>query len=328
MSPNDWKQWACRMSLVLYTESVLGFQGYAWQLAILRSGHKRKLINGARQAGKSTVVSARPCWRARFYPGSLSIIIAATEKQSIEDRRKVTDFIAHDPDYPGIVRQSDQQVELINGSRIIVVPATEKSARGYSAPDLIVLDEAARIEEVVYRSGVRPMLVDNPNAEMIVISTPFGRDGFFWRAWQSKRWERFEIRAPWDAEGPLAEIVPPALTEKQYRQARAKEGIRAWYSPRHHSRSEREEDLGEMGLRLFRQEMLVEFVERQHQVFGFEQIQAMFDRGGRALDWGTLEETEVPALELDIGDNLPALRDNMVREALWGLREGKARNNE
>lgn len=298
MKRDDQQAFAHALSIPLYVES-LGFKAYPWQRRLLESWHKRKLVNGARQGGKSTIISAKPCHKGRFTPGSLSIIAAATLRQAKQDRRKVADFIGHDRHYPKLVRNSDEEIELANGSRIIVVPATETSARGDSSPDLIILDEAARIDDVVYQSGIRPMLVDNPKCELVVISTPNGRQGFFWRAWKSSRWERYEIRAPWDVDDLAWKVLPPQLTRLQYQQAMAKLGIRAWYSPRHWDREALQDDLDEMGPRLFRQEMFVEFVEREFQVFSYAQIDRMFDRGGDDFDDGTLgERPDVPPLEL------------------------------
>jgi hypothetical protein len=44
---------------------ALGFTPFDWQAEMLKSGHKRKVINGARQSGKSTIVSAKPCHIAK-----------------------------------------------------------------------------------------------------------------------------------------------------------------------------------------------------------------------------------------------------------------------
>ena len=46
---------------------------------------------------------------------------------------------------------------LANGSRIIALPGTEKTIRGYAAADLVVIDEAARVEDDLL-TAVRPML--------------------------------------------------------------------------------------------------------------------------------------------------------------------------
>lgn len=272
----------------------LGFRLFHWQEAIFRSTHPRKHINGARQAGKSTAISGKPCHRARFYPGSLSIILAATEKQAVEDMERVKGFMARDPYYPAIVRDSDSLIELSNKSRILVVPATEKAARGYSSPDIIMLDEDSRIDDMVYKSGVRPMLTDNEKCEVCAISTPNGRLGHFFNASQSKRWERYLIRSPWEIDEEAVAIVP-AEPEERFKARMAKDGIRGFYSPRHAIESEQQENLEEMGTLMYRQEYLCEYVEPEDQVFSYDEIERAF-RPGLAPLAGGLSPAPVKAL--------------------------------
>jgi hypothetical protein len=49
-------------------------------------------------------------------------------------------------DYPRLVRDADTLLELSNGSRIVVCPATEKGARGRSNPNLFMLDTKGQPE--------------------------------------------------------------------------------------------------------------------------------------------------------------------------------------
>jgi len=112
MSSESLRDLAYSLSSESYIRS-LGFKPYTWQIPILQSLHPGKLINGARQSGKSTLISGKPAHRACFFPGSMAIVIAATEKQATEDMEKIKDFIAHDPYYPRIVRDSDSLLETI-----------------------------------------------------------------------------------------------------------------------------------------------------------------------------------------------------------------------
>jgi hypothetical protein len=273
-----------------YIRSI-GFSPYEWQEAVLRSAHKRKVINGARQAGKSTIVSAKPCHVAKFFPASVSLIVAATEQQAFYDMEKVKDFIAHDSNYPKIERDSDRLVTLGNGSWIMVVPATEKAARGPSAPRLILLDEASRIDDIVYRSGIIPMLTDNPECELISISTPNGKDGFFFESFNNPKWERYEVRSPWEVLD-IEFRLKPSLPEAEYRQQRAEKGIRGFYSPRHKNREEQEFNLGEMGPLMYRQEYCVQFVEPEDQVFSYDDIERLRNSVAEGIDLDGIGEAE------------------------------------
>lgn len=278
----------------------LGFTPFAWQSGVLSSRHRRKHINGARQSGKSTIVSAVPCHSAKYYPNSLSIILAPTEKQATEDILKVKEFIASDPTYPDLKRDSQDELALDNGSRILVIPATEKSARGYSNPRVIVLDEASRIPDVVYKSGVRPMLTDNPDCEMFAISTPNGKQGFFYEASKSDRFERYEIRSPWTVDPGDSWSLLKYMEELIYQKMMIDRNIAAWFSPRHFNLQEQLENLEAMGMQQYQQEYCCEFVEQEDMVFSYEELDRVFGLDNRVPGFGDDLDFGV-APDLDVG---------------------------
>jgi hypothetical protein len=273
----------------------LGFHTYEWQARVINSLHKRKTINGARQSGKSTIISAKACHKAKYFPGSLTIILAPNQFQAGLDLKKINDFIGRDKNYPK--RKNDNATELSfkNGSEIIILTATGDAARGPSSPDLIILDEASRIEDIVYTSGVRPMLTDNKKCEMVLISTPHGKDGFFYKTSLRPHWERYEIRCPWDVIDLEYRLVP-AVEEKAYRARMAEQGIIAYYSPRHFDLDEQQENLTEMGTLMYHQEYCCEYVEPSDQVFNYDDIQAAVNAGDGLMPFMPMAIGEAPAL--------------------------------
>lgn len=273
----DFGELALGLNRDLYLRSI-GFTPFEWQTAFLRDQAKMKILNGARQCGKSTITSAEACHAARFTNKALVIIEAPTEVQAGLDMEKLFDFIAHDPKYPKIERKSDSQIVLVNGSRIRVVIATDKSSRGYSNPDMIILDEASRIPDVVYRSGVRPMLTDNSKCELILLSTPFGKDGFFYRAWTSidGAWSKYEVRSPWTVrEDDQRRLIRHDMPREEHERREALH-IKFRYSPRHEDFEEQSENLREMGMQQYLQEYCCDFVETEHAAFSYTDIDRMF----------------------------------------------------
>lgn len=264
-----------------YLES-LGFAPYEWQrfvLDMVSSGRTRIIINGARQGGKSTIVSGLPAHKARFRTGTLSLILAPSERQSMDTISKVRDFVSLD--LGAVVEDLGRDhLSLAGGGRILALPATEKTIRGKSSPRLVILDEMSRVPDELYK-GIRPMFVDNPLAALILISTPWGKRGQFHETWTARddRWIRVEVKAPWDIvrgdEG--TPVLVEAEPEESYRARRLAEGIHAFYSPRHRDREFMQEELGIIGERWFRQEYLCEFVEAEGSAFVYEDIAAAFD---------------------------------------------------
>jgi hypothetical protein len=65
---------------------------------------------------------------------------------------------------------------LPNGSRIVGLPGTERTVRGFTA-SLILIDEAAGVEDAMYKA-LRPMLAVQ-RGDLWLISTPRSKRGFF-----------------------------------------------------------------------------------------------------------------------------------------------------
>jgi hypothetical protein len=71
---------------------------------------------------------------------------------------------------------------LPNGSRIVGLPDMEDTIRGHSAVSLMLIDEAARLKDETYLA-MRPMLAVG-KGDLWLMSTPFGKRGFFHQAWE------------------------------------------------------------------------------------------------------------------------------------------------
>jgi len=165
-----------------------------WQEEVLRSASGRQLLNCSRQSGKSTVSSIKALHRAVFYPDSLVLLVSPSQRQSIELFRKVTWARQHMPSQPEIVEDNKLSLAFGNGSRIVALPGSEETIRGFSGVSLIIEDEASRCPDALYRS-IRPMLAVSGGAFMLM-TTPFGKRGHFFDEWTGpNRWERVEIPA-------------------------------------------------------------------------------------------------------------------------------------
>jgi Terminase large subunit, T4likevirus-type, N-terminal len=167
------------------------------QQQILDSSHKRIIINCHRQWGKSTIISLLCFHRALFYPRSLALIVSPSLRQSSENFRKIIDALDNIVPRPELTEDTRLSLMLPNNSRIISLPGSEKTIRGFSAPDLIMIDEASRAEDELFE-GLFPMLLSNPQGRFILASTPCGQRGFFHRIWteESNAWMKIKVIAP------------------------------------------------------------------------------------------------------------------------------------
>src|SRR6202043_502550 len=76
---------------------------------------------------------------------------------------------------------TNEELRLSNQSEVVSLPCREETVRGYSRVGLLVIDEAARVPDDLYRA-VRPMLAVSAG-QLICLSTPYGKRGFFHDAW-------------------------------------------------------------------------------------------------------------------------------------------------
>jgi hypothetical protein len=172
----------------------LGIVPDQWQEDFLRSSADRVLLNCSRQSGKSTMSALIALHRALYHPGSLVLCLAPTLRQSQELFAKVSNFY-RDLGRP-VAPQGERRLslELDNGSRIVTLPGSEKTIRGFSGASLLVLDEASRVDDGLYYA-VRPMLAVS-GGSLMMLSTPDGKRGVFYEEWiSSHEWDRFEVKA-------------------------------------------------------------------------------------------------------------------------------------
>jgi hypothetical protein len=174
---------------------ALGVAPDPWQVNVLRSPSSQILLNCSRQSGKSTVTAALALHTALYQAPALILAVTPTLRQSQEVFRKIVDgYRAVAPDVPPVA-ESALRLELSNGSRIVALPGDETTIRSYSAVALLIVDEASRVPDEVY-FAVRPMLAVS-QGRIAVLSTPFGRRGFFYEAWTAggKAWHRESVLA-------------------------------------------------------------------------------------------------------------------------------------
>ena len=199
----------------------LGIIPDRWQESLLRSGSKRVLLNCSRQSGKSTMAGVIALHRALYHPGSLVLILAPSERQAKELFSKVAEHYRA----LGHTIQTDSHRKLgmllANGSRIEALPGSEKTIRGFSGAGLLILDEAARVDDGLYHA-IRPMLAVSGGA-LMMLSTPYGKRGVFYEAWVgAESWDRYEVPAveiPRISEEFLEEerrSLPPFVYHQEY----------------------------------------------------------------------------------------------------------------
>lgn len=210
-----------------------------WQEQVLRTDAAQVLLLCGRQMGKSSVSAALALSAAVLAPDSPVLLLSPSDRQSAELFRKVVGlYDALGRPVPSASRTA-RRLELSNGSRVVSLPGTERTVRGFSGVALLVIDEAARVDDALYYA-VRPMLAVS-GGRLVALSTPYGKRGWFHDEWHGEgQWERVRVPA---TECPR---IPPEFLVAERRA---------------------------LGERYYRQEYLTEFTETIDAVFSWEDIQ-------------------------------------------------------
>jgi hypothetical protein len=155
-------------------EQAFGFPPMPWQVPYLWDTRNVANLKG-RQVGASTAAAALCIRHARHVPGSLAAIVSPSLKQSTEVKLRAKQGLERLEEVLKI--DSSTTLGLTNGSRIISLPGSAKSVRGWSAT-LLVIDEAAFLDPDTFLA-VRATVAAT-GGRVIVQSTPAAPFGHFY----------------------------------------------------------------------------------------------------------------------------------------------------
>lgn len=226
--------------VVEFARERLRFEPDERQAEVLGSAAKRGILCCTRQWGKSTVAAVKAIYTAHTRERSLVVVASPTDRQSAEFLAKAGELVARLGIQPRGDGKNARSLRLPNGSRIIGLPGTEGTIRGFSAAALVIIDEAARAPDSLYKA-LRPMLAVS-SGDLWLLSTPRGKTGFFYDVWAhgGQEWERVMVRAA-DCPRITSEFL--------------------------------EEERREMGEAWFRQEYMCEFVDSGEHLFDAELVE-------------------------------------------------------
>ena len=241
---SDLKSLAYRLDPVQMAKGA-GIELDPWQARLARSKASRILVNCSRQTGKSTTVSIVADHTAFYKNKSTVLLLSPSLRQSGELFRKCLEVYHALGEPIDADAESALRLELSGGSRIVSLPGKEGTIRGISKVDLLIIDEASRVPDGLYKS-VRPMLAVS-SGRLILLSTPFGTRGFYYEEYKNRhKWDYYEVPA---TECPR--ITPEFLEEEK-------------------------ESMGEFW---FNQEYLCKFMDSESAAFRSEDIESIVKPG-------------------------------------------------
>jgi hypothetical protein len=190
---------------------AINLQPDPWQVDFLGDESRRRAMLCCRRAGKSLVSAARTLRHCLTRPYAVTLVLSPTRRQSQEYVRYVRRFdtaLGHPVE---VVAQSLGETEWANGSRMICLSDSHEGVVGVGGnPTRVVIDEASRVSDVLYLS-IRPMLA--LGAELEVLSTPFGKRGWFFKIFDTPK--RRAMFTTWEISADKCPRITPEFLEEE-----------------------------------------------------------------------------------------------------------------
>src|SRR4051794_22820211 len=164
------------LAMALDPALLMGEPGLApdpWQAAVVRSPHDRTLLLCARQTGKTTCTAVLALHQLLYVPESLTLLVSPSLRQSGELFKRVRRGW-HDLGRPIAASQETAlTLTLETDARLVSLPESPETVRGFSGVNLLIIDEAAMVADEML-SAVAPMLAVS-GGRLIALSTPMGK---------------------------------------------------------------------------------------------------------------------------------------------------------
>jgi len=158
----------------------MGHEPDPWQLEAFTTQASEIALRVGRQAGKTSMLAARAVEEMHI-PNSLTICVAPAERQAKIIAREIGRQVRETELL--ITRPTQTELELSNGARVVALPSTSDTIRGFMSVSLLIIDECAFLqgdgggEDLI--AGVLPMLTED--GQVYFSSTPAGKNNYFAR---------------------------------------------------------------------------------------------------------------------------------------------------
>ena len=149
-------------------------------------GKNNRIIMQGRQSGKTTIATLYLTWKALFEEDKTIAILANKLSQALEIMARIRDAYVRLPLWlqQGIDPQrggwSKSCIGLDNGTKVFAAASSSSAIRGKSVNYMLV-DEFAHLDDSIaddFMQSVMPVQASDPDAELILISTPKGMNHF------------------------------------------------------------------------------------------------------------------------------------------------------
>ena len=172
-------------------KTAVQFAPDPWQVDLLTSTAQVVQCLASRGTGKSQTTAVLAFSFADSNPGVTVLIVAPSLRQANELFRYINLVRGALPLSHPAIKDTQSELHLSNGSRIVVLPGTADNIRGFRC-HLLILEEASRLSDDLFTAVVPSVL---GSGRIIAITTPAGRSGWFYELWLEGKAYRITARS-------------------------------------------------------------------------------------------------------------------------------------
>lgn len=181
----------CSLIKVIGGDGYIPFDLYPFQKRIYKhfKKHHTTQIIKSRQMGASEEALLIACYSAIKNPAYSAVFFSVNQKATTDLAHRFRTILESITDYTETETDNVFEIKLKKGGKIYLRGASPNGAVGLKAIHLIVIDEAAVIDQEAQKTGGVKLLIQNTaptqltvgnKAKTLIISTPRGRSGYFY----------------------------------------------------------------------------------------------------------------------------------------------------
>lgn len=196
----DWEE--LREKPSKFISHIIGLEPFSYQKDFLDTDARHRVVASGRQVGKSRMCAWLALHEAVTNAFTQVLITAPSLRQSSMLFSTLVSEIEQsglsDKEW-GIERDTQTIIEFDNGSEIHCLPTGRNGnkIRGFSA-DMIIVDEAAFIEDSIYEDILEPMIWAT-TGRLVLASTPWGKTGYFYQKFEGadydEKWSKTHVQS-------------------------------------------------------------------------------------------------------------------------------------
>ncbi len=181
--PDNWPEFA-RMTRIRSGGKIVPFTAYRYQEQLVEAieNNYGTVVAKGRQLGCSETATSYMLWRACREPGFLGVVLSKGQADTANLCKRARMMADSNPEMIELATKNLTDLRIVGGGRILFRPATPNGVRGLESVSMLFFDEIAFIPQVdmLYTAAMPSTEMCGPDARILMMSTPWGKSGFFY----------------------------------------------------------------------------------------------------------------------------------------------------